>query len=315
MRVLVLGGSGFVGRALLRQLSAQGHQLTVPVRRPERQRDLRLIPNVSVLPIEHFSDLQLRKLLRGHDAVINLVGILHESGKATFRSVHIDLVRKLAIACEVEGVKRLIHISALGASVDAPSRYLRSKAEAEAVLASSDLEITILRPSVMFGEGDNFINAFASLLSKTPLMPVVCPKSLLSPVWVEDVAKVISVALSHKSSIGQTYELCGERVYSLMELWQLIAEMRGCKVDFMALPDFLSRWTARLMGLMPTPMMTYDNYLSLQVPSVCHQPMPFGFSAMSLRSYALQVLAKGRVRQRYDDMRQIAGRDVSDRIT
>jgi uncharacterized protein YbjT (DUF2867 family) len=314
MRVLVLGGSGFVGRALLRQLSAQGHQLTVPVRRPERQRDLRLIPNVSVLPIEHFSDLQLRKLLRGHDAVINLIGILHESGKTTFRSVHIDLVRKLTIACEVEGVKRLIHISALGASEHAPSRYLRSKAEAEAVLASTDLDVTILRPSVMFGEGDKFVNAFSRILALTPIMPVVCPKSELSPVWVEDVARVIVSSLADKSAIGQTYELCGGQVYTLMELWQLIAEMTGRKVDFMALPDALSRFTARLMGLIPSPMMTFDNYLSLQVPSVCSKDMPFAIQPRSLRSYAMQVLSKGRVRQRYDDMRQVAGRDASDRI-
>lgn len=313
MRVLVLGGSGFVGRALMRQLSAQGHQLTVAVRRPERQRELRLIPNVSLLPLEHFSDLQLRKAVKGQDAVINLIGILHESGKTTFRSVHVDLVRKLAIACEVEGVKRLIHLSALGAAQDAPSRYLRSKAEAEALLVSTDLDVTLVRPSVIFGEGDKFINAFAALLSKTPIMPVVCPRSVLSPVWVEDVARVIVQALQDKASIGQTYEVCGGRAYTLMELWQLIAEMSGRNVDFMPLPDALSRLTARLMGLMPSPMMTFDNYLSLQVPSVCQQSLPFSIEARSLRSYALQVLTKGRVRQRYDDMRQVAGRDAVDR--
>lgn len=312
MRILILGGSGFVGRALMRQLSAQGHQLTVPVRRPERHRDLRLIPGVTLLPIEHFSDLQLRKLLRGQDAVINLIGILHDSGKTTFRSVHIDLVRKLAIACEVEGVKRLIHISALGASEAAPSRYLRSKAEAEAVLKQSDLQVTILRPSVIFGEGDRFVNAFAKLLTLTPVMPVVCPKSILSPIWVEDVARVMVACLTDKTSIGQTYELCGGREYTLMELWQLIAEMQGRKIHFMALSDFPSRLTARIMGLMPSPMMTLDNYLSLQVPSVCQQALPFAIQPRSLRSYAQQVFSKGRVRQRYDDMRQLAGRDASD---
>lgn len=313
MRVLLLGGSGFVGRALMRQLSAQGHQIRVLVRRAERQRDLWLIPNVTVMPIEHFSDLQLRKALRGQDAVINLIGILHESGKATFRSVHVDLVRKLAIACEVEGVKRLIHVSALGASEEAPSRYLRSKAEAESLLLHSDLEVTILRPSVMFGEGDKFIHQFAKLLAKTSAMPVVCPKSLLSPVWVEDVANIMAQALVDKSSIGQTYEVCGGRVYTLMELWQLIAEVSQRRVYFMALPDGLSRLLARVMGWMPSPMMTLDNYLSLQVPSVCQSALPFSIEPRSLRSYAIQVFAQGRVRQRYDDMRQLAGRDLEDR--
>jgi NADH dehydrogenase len=145
-------------------------------------------------------------------------------------------------------------------------------------------------------------------------MPVVCPKSELSPVWVEDVARVIVSSLTDKSAIGQTYELCGGQIYTLMELWQLIAEMTGHKVDFMALPDALSRFTARLMGLMPSPMMTFDNYLSLQVPSVCSKGMPFDIQPRSLRSYAMQVLSKGRVRQRYDDLRRVAGRDASDRI-
>jgi len=314
MRVLVLGGSGFVGRALMRQLAAQDHQITVPVRRPERQRDLRLIPNVTLVPTEHLSDLQLRKLLRGHDAVINLIGILHESGKTTFRSVHIDLVRKLSIACEVEGVKRLIHISALGASETAPSRYLRSKAEAELVLSNSDLDVTILRPSVIFGEGDKFINQFAKIMSLTPVMPVVCPQSQLSPVWVEDVASVLVKSLSDKSSIGQTYELCGGTAYSLLGLWQLIAEMKQVKVDFIPLPDGVSRLMARVMGWMPSPLMTIDNYHSLQVPSLCQTEMPFSLEARSLRSYAIQIFSKGRIRQRYDDMRQLAGRNASDRM-
>lgn len=313
MRILVLGGSGFVGRALMRQLSLAGHHITVMTRRPERQRDLWLIPNVRVMPIEHFSDLQLRKALKGQDAVVNLIGILHESGKTTFRSVHIDLVRKLTIACEVEGVKRLIHVSALGASLDAPSRYLRSKAEAEQVLANSDLAVTMVRPSVIFGADDQFINAFANLLAMTPLMPVVCPKAQLSPVWVEDVAQVMVAALSDNSSIGQTYELCGGRIYTLMELWQLIAEMSQSKRIFFGLGDTLSRWMARIMGFMPSPMMTIDNYHSLQVPSVCHAPMPHVSEPMSLRSYAQQAFAKTQVRQRYDDMRQVAGRNAEER--
>lgn len=313
MRILVLGGTGFVGRVLLNQLAEAGHHVTVLVRRLERQRDLRLIPNVTLIQVDHLSDLQLRKSMKGQDAVINLIGILHESGKTTFRSVHVDLVRKLAIACEVEGVKRLIHISALGASLDAPSRYLQSKAEAEALLMASDLEVTIVRPSVIFGLGDKFINQFASLLAITPMMPVVCPTAILSPVWVEDVARVMVHSLSDPSAKGQIYQLCGPKSYTLMELWQFIAQMKQRKVYFIPLSNAISRLMARVMGWMPTPMMTIDNYHSLQVPSVCDQSMSFDMQALSLNAYAQQTFGKSRVRQRYDDMRQLAGRDLSDR--
>lgn len=305
MRILVLGGTGFVGRALLRHLSQQGHHITVLVRHAERHRDLWLIPQVTLLETVHFSDLQLRKALRGQDAVINLIGILHESKGQTFEQVHVTLVRKLIAACAVEGVARVLHMSALGADLQAPSVYLRSKAQAEALLMASDLDVTIFQPSVIFGEGDRFLALFAKLLAYAPVMPVVCPRAQLSPIWVEDVAQIMVQSLLEKESIGKIYTLCGPRVYSLLELWQLVAEMSKKKTRFFALCDAMSRMTARVLGWLPGSIMTLDNYHSLQVPSVCQSCLPFGHQARSLRSY----LMPQRMRERYVKMRQQAGRN------
>lgn len=305
MRILVLGGTGFVGRALLRHLSQRGHHITVLARHPERHRDLWLIPNVVVQETVHFSDLQLRKALRGQDAVINLIGILHESKAQSFEKVHVTLVRKLLAACSVEGVSRILHMSALGADAQAPSAYLRSKAQAEALLLASDLDVTIFQPSVMFGDGDRFVSLFAKLLTMTPVMPVACPQAQLSPIWVEDVAQVVAQSLSKKESVGKCYPLCGPRVYRMLELWQLVAEMSKQKARLIALSDSMSRLVARVLGWLPKPLMTLDNYHSLQVPSVCQSALPFGHQGKSLRSY----LAPQRMRERYIKMRQQAGRN------
>ncbi len=315
MRVLVLGGTGFVGRALLRRLSHDGHQLTVLVRRPERHRDLLLIPNVTMVEVLHFSDLFLCKHIKGQDAVINLVGILHERGKATFEHVHVGLARKLVAACSVEGVTRLLHISALGATADAPSAYLRSKAEAQAVVQGAGLAVTTFAPSVIFGTGDHFVSTFHKMLSSLPVLGVVCPQAKLTPVWVEDVVEVMARALLDKASIGQHYELCGGRTYSMLELIRLIGEFVPSHTRLLPLSDRMSRIMARVMGLMPTPLFSMDNYYRLQVPSVCQSALPFDVQPKSLRSYLVQRLGDGLTRDRYTAMRESAGRNANERIS
>jgi NADH dehydrogenase len=315
MRVLVLGGTGFVGRALLRRLSQDGHQLTVLVRRPERHRDLSLIPNVTMVEMVHFSDLFLRKHIKGQDAVINLIGILHERGKTTFEQAHVGFARKLVAACSVEGVTRLLHMSALGATSEAPSAYLRSKAEAQALVHSSGLDVTSFAPSVIFGRGDHFVSTFQHMLSVLPIMGVVCPQAKLTPVWVEDVVDVMARALLNKTSIGQHYELCGSRTYSMLELIRLIGEFVPSHTRLLPLSDGLSRIMARVMGVMPTPLFSMDNYYSLQVPSVCQCVLPYSIQPKSLRSYLVQTSGNGLTRDRYTAMRESAGRNVNERVS
>jgi NADH dehydrogenase len=314
MRVLVLGGTGFVGRALLRRLSQDGHQLTVLARRPERHRDLLLIPNVTMVETAHFSDLFLRKHIKGQDAVINLIGILHERGKSTFEHAHVGFAHKLVAACSVEGVTRLLQMSALGATRDAPSAYLRSKAEAQALVHGSGLDVTSFAPSVIFGRGDHFVSTFHQMLSVLPMMGVVCPHAKLTPIWLEDVVDVMARALLDKASIGQNIELCGSRTYSMLELIRLIGEFVPSHTRLLPLSDGMSRIMARVMGIMPTPLFSMDNYHSLQVPSVCHCVLPYGIKPKSLRSYLVQTLGNGLIRDRYTAIREVAGRNADERV-
>lgn len=314
MRIVVLGGSGFVGHALLRRLSARGHELTVLVRRIERHRDLQLLPGVTLVEERRLSELHLRQHLAGQDALINLIGILHASSDAPFDQVHVGLARKLVAACEAEGVERVLHMSALGAAVDAPSEYLRSKGEAEDVMHASALKVTSFRPSVIFGEGDHLLSGFARMLSALPVMAVPCPKAQVTPIWVEDVAEAFVRALDMPQAVGQRYDLCGTRVYTLHELVQLVAEFSGSSARILPLNARLSRWVARVFEWLPGRVFSRDNYLSLQVPSVCAQPPAPVLPAplRSLRSFAYQVLAPRRTRARFMTMRQVAGRNQSD---
>ncbi|MDH4192122.1 MAG: complex I NDUFA9 subunit family protein, partial [Betaproteobacteria bacterium] len=197
--VLVIGGSGFLGRHLVAQLAARGARVTVPARRPERARPLRILPTVEVLHADIGRRRTLMRLVRGRDVVINLAGILHgrrirsrERGPnhygPEFARAHVELPLAIVAACREAGVKRLLHLSALGAAPDGPSEYLRSKGVGEQLmLATEDLDVTIFRPSVIFGPGDNFLNLFARLAGITPLLAVVCPDARFQPVYVGDV--------------------------------------------------------------------------------------------------------------------------------
>jgi NADH dehydrogenase len=314
MRVLILGGTGFVGRALLHRLSRDGHHLTVVVRRLERHRDLLLIPNVLLVETRHFSSLFLRKHINNKDVVINLIGILHEHGKTTFNRVHVGLARKIVAACSAEGVKRVLHISALGASIDAPSAYLRSKAEAQAIMHNSGLEVTSFSPSVIFGDGDHFISTFYTMLSRLPILGVVCPQAKLSPIWVEDVVDVMAKSLINTVSIGKNYELCGGRTYSMLELIRLIGEFVPSHTRLLPLSDMMSRIMARVMGVMPTPLFSMDNYYSLQVPSVCTSVLPFDIQPKQLRVHLVLTFTPYCIRARYMISRQSAGRNANERI-
>ena len=181
--VCVIGGAGFLGRHIVRQLAASGVQVRVPTRRRERVKDLILLPTVDVVNADVHDVATLERLVTGCDAVINLVAILNETRSGDFTRVHKELPRKIVNACRERGVYRLMHVSALNASHDAPSQYLRSKAEGEQqirVAQASGIHTTIFRPSVIFGREDRFLNLFAQMAHSLPAIPLASPKSRLS---------------------------------------------------------------------------------------------------------------------------------------
>jgi NADH dehydrogenase len=201
------------------------------------------------------------------------------------------LPRTLAAACAQAGVLRLVHVSALGADSQGPSLYQRSKAAGEAVLRDADLDLTILRPSVIFGAEDKFLNTFASLQAAAPVMPLAGAGTRFQPVWVQDVAQAVVNALQERRSIGATYELGGPEVFTLAQLVHIAGRCAGRARPVINLPLAIGRLQAALMELLPgEPLMSRDNVASLSVDNVCGGQHP-GLEALGIRSAALSAVA------------------------
>ena len=289
--VLILGGTGFVGRSVCEKLversGGAGGRITVPSRRPQRAQHLRTLPTVELVQADVHHNAELAQLVVGCDVVINLIAILH-GGEADFQRVHVDLPRNLAAACRSGGVKRVVHVSALGAAADAPSKYLRSKAAGEAALRAAGLELTVLRPSVIFGEHDRFLNLFASLQAVAPVMPLAGAAARFQPVWVEDVAAAIVAAIDDRSSIGQTVECGGPTVYTLEQLARFAGRCAGHERPVLALPDAIARLQAGVMGWLPgEPLMSGDNLDSMRVPNVLTGDVP-GLEALGIQPASME---------------------------
>jgi NADH dehydrogenase len=283
-KILILGGSGFVGRHVCSRLSLQHHQITVPTRRlPARH--IQMMPGVSVVQADVNDPQQLQALVHGHDVVINLIAILHGT-EAEFNQAHVTLPTHLARACQAENVTRLIHISALGADVHGPSMYQRSKARGELALLSAaekaPLGLTLLRPSVIFGKDDQFINLFAKLQQVFPFMPLAGAHTRFQPVWVQDVAQAIVHCVNTASTAGQVYELCGPDILTLTELVQLSGHWVGKERPVMALPYAIGWLQALLMELAPGPtLMSRDNLDSMKVHNI-GTPHALGLRALGM---------------------------------
>jgi uncharacterized protein YbjT (DUF2867 family) len=318
--VLVVGGSGFIGRHVVAALVAQGVKVTVPSRHRERAKHLILLPTVDVVETDVTVPGVLERLAAGKQAVINLVGILHsrrgrrnERGPndygPDFARIHVELPQAIVAACRSQGVKRLLHLSALGASPSAPSEYLRSKAIGEkAVLAADDLDVTAFRPSVVFGPEDAFLNTFAKLARFFRVLPIACPDARFQPVYVGDVARALLRSLDDPETRGKVYELCGPSEYRLKELVEFVCRVTGRHRIVLGLSDRLSYLQATVMEKLPGKLMTRDNYRSMQVPCVCSGPFPFNIQPQSLEAVAPGYLSPSGARERYPQLRWRARR-------
>ncbi len=314
-RVCILGGTGFVGRHLTMHLAALGIECRIPSRHPERHTTLSLVGRAEGLVRADITDpKQLRRVIRGCDAVVNLVGILNERGRGDrFQRLHVQFSDLLIQACKDSRVQRLLQMSALNASQigERVSCYLRSKGEAENhILTLSQghfpIHVTIFRPSVIFGPGDHFFNRFAQLLRLPGPFPLACPDTRFAPVYVKDVAAAFARSLDEPRTWRQHYELCGPRVFSLQELVHYTARQLGLKKRIIGLPDPLSRLQARLLGMLPGRPFTYDNYLSLQRDSICRRNglVELGIDATDIDAVVPQYLACCNERERYMTLRR-----------
>lgn len=319
--VCVVGGSGFVGHHLVALLARRGYRVIVPAGRREPAKDLAVLPTVEVVQANVHDAAALQELLRGVDAVINLVGLLHETAagpvdspraqRGSFRHAHVELPRKLVQACLAAGVPRLIHMSALGAAADSRSAYQRSKAAGEEVVrnAPPPLQTTLLRPSVIFGPGDSFLNLFAKLLPLSPVLPLAGGRARFQPVFVGDVARAFADALEQPETVGQTYSLCGPRVYTLAELIQLTARELGLRPWIIPLGPTLSYWFARLMELKPgRKLMTRDNHYAMLTDNVCPGGAPGHPACTTTLESVIGYLREQGPKRAYQRHRARAGR-------
>jgi NADH dehydrogenase len=308
--IVVLGGTGFVGRHLVPRLIADGTRVTVVTRRRERARHLILLPTVDVVEADINDPAALARVAAGATAMINLVGIIAERDGQTFARAHVEVTRNAIAACRSAGIGRFVQMSALNADPAGPSKYLRSKGEAEALVTGSGLAWTIFQPSVIFGPEDSFLNLFAKLTRVMPVLALGAPNARFQPVYVGDVATCFVHALGDDATIAGRYPLCGPKIYTLHELVRYVGEVTETRRPVLTLGPALTRLQATLLEHLPGKVMTRDNLASMEKDSVCGCDFPavFDIVPMALEAIAPSYLAPLASRSRYDEFRATSGR-------
>jgi uncharacterized protein YbjT (DUF2867 family) len=274
LKICVLGGTGFVGRALVDRLVADGHHVTAISRNSARHLDRSLPPNAVIRDCNEYDSAALARVLRGSDVAINLVGILNETGGfwrndsgRGFAHAHVELTRTLINACRDAAVPRLLQMSALNAG-RGHSHYLRTRGEAEALVKASGLDWTIFQPSVIFGRGDGLFCRFAALLTIAPVLPLARASAKFAPVYIGDVVEAFVRALRDQRTSQQSYELYGPDVLTLAQIVHMTAQQMGLRRLILPLPDALGRLQAFAMDFVPGKPFSSDNYRSLLTDSV-----------------------------------------------
>lgn len=280
LTICVLGGTGFVGSHLCAELVKRGHRVKVLTRQRERHRELLVLPSLELNQANIHKESDLKQHFENCDVVINLVGILNEKGHdgSGFHVAHVELARKVITMCSTCKIPRLLHMSALNASADEKSFYLRTKGEAENYVhtfAVNKIAVTSFRPSVIFGAEDSFINRFANILKYTPIIfPLACADTKFAPVYVNDVVQIMVDALTDKQAFNQRVNLCGPKQYSLKELVKYVVNMSGLRRKVIGLPNWASILQANILEYMPGKPFSIDNYRSLQKDSICADASP-----------------------------------------
>ena len=269
LKIVILGATGFVGRALVKRLQQDGNDVTVLSRNLNAHLLRLLPPTVKHINADVYALAKLQHAIQDADAVINLVGILNEKGDngRGFQRAHVELTQTLIQACKNTGVNRLLQMSSLNAG-RGESYYLKSRGEAEQAVKQSGLAWTIFEPSVIFGIGDGLFTRFGQLLKLAPVMPLARADTKFAPVYIGDVVQAFRQALADRKTIGEVYELYGAEVFTLKEIVRMSADQLGLKTLVIPLPDFVGRLQALVFDFVPGKPFSSDNFRSLQTDSV-----------------------------------------------
>lgn len=309
--IAIFGASGFLGSSIVLALSQSNHNLKLFSRNKEKIKLWTVNPHVQIFNLDLNNLTQIKKDLKKTDVIINLLGILHQTKKESFDNIHHIWPSRLAKVMKDLGIKRLLHVSALGASVKAPSLYLKSKALGESeLLKQIDLDLTILRPSIIFGAKDNFINMFKILVKWLPAIVLLSPNSKFQPIFIDDVSKILIKTLFDKTTYGKMYDLGGPDVYSLKDIIRLIIRSEKLTRIIIPLNRSLSYLFAFIMEMMPIKILTRDNWRSMEVDNVVNtqREIPHRYSLERLEHYLSSKKSISQVRSKYDFYRTKSGR-------
>ena len=288
----VFGGSGFIGRYVVKRLAAKGYVVRVAGRDTERSKDLMTTGRVAqVVPlyVNLFNEPTVQRAVEGADVVVNLIGILSERRPGDFHRIQGEGPGRIAAAAFAAGVKQMVQVSAIGADADSDSAYARSKAEGEAAVRAALPQATILRPSIVFGAEDKFFNRFGAMAMSLPVMPVIHGATRFQPVYVGDVADAVSEAITRPEAAGQTYELGGPRTYSFRELLAYILQETRRHRLLWDVPLGLARIQARLGEYVPGKPFTRDQLTLLAHDNVVSPTMP-GLAALGLLPTPVELI-------------------------
>ncbi len=291
--ITLFGGSGFLGRYVVRHLARQGHVLRIAVRHPEQALFLKPLGDVgqiTPIPASLLHEESIREAVRGADAVANLVGILYESGKHTFQAVHVEGAKRVAAASAQAGVQNLVHVSAIGADAGAPARYAKSKAAGETAVLSAFPKASIVRPSIVIGPEDDFFNRFGAMARMSPVLPLIGGgKTRFQPVYVGDVGLAIAKLLLEPGHGGKVYELGGPQVFTFRQLMELLLEEIARKRCLVNVPSGMAAFKARFLELLPKPPLTRDQVLMLQQDNVVGAEAA-GFRQLGIEPQAIEAI-------------------------
>jgi NADH dehydrogenase len=291
--VTVFGGSGFVGRYVVKRLAELGAVVRVPTRRPDCAMFLKPMGAVGQIVLEPWNpalESEAERLLAGSDAAINLVGILHEGRGRSFERVQGRLPGEIGAAAARHGLERVVHISAIGADPGSKSAYARSKAAGEAALEASFPKATILRPSVIIGPEDGFFNRFARMMQISPALPLIGGGRMrFQPVYVGDVADAVIACLTRQDVQGRTFELGGPAVYSFKELMSYLLKVTGRRRLLLNLPFGAAELQAKILQHLPEPPLTPDQVELLKRDNVV-SPGAAGLAELGIQPTPLEVI-------------------------